>query len=911
MVMALSSLHAKGNILNFISVRDIRDDCLILRAPQAPKWHREYQAVLHVIPVNFPLMSEGEKNSIIEGFRSYVASRTTQDRTVNLHLRTSQYEIDPYLKKLDRTANTHPQQQYQEMAKDHQAFVQHLAASQALLIREFYVRVSVLINVRSKQYKRLTPAEVFDLARGDLVRKVADVMQGLAKSGILSTRLLYGQLAHYALSCVHKKYAEDYGIPSTVLDTLNYPIQADFSSVNSRREDQLAFLLRDDPLDLASELPDESTEEARTHTWGSRFIPLRKKRDPDPDTTPDFISLPELLQPASVEQTPHYICVHHNTDEYIRARAVTGYPAYAVPGWVDQLLSIDEPYIDILLFIETLDPTRYIRSLSRKLTSHNTTQFLEAKHGKTADPYIAAARDETYDFREKLVGKTEQIHAFSLYILTRAESKQTLRERDEKVALLLKSLELQNVALEYEHLQAWLSCVNGRDILHRTRKLDTSSVACAMPFCSNNVSTEPGALIGLTPSGGLVIIDPASDQLENGHELVFAQSGSGKSFYEKLGLMRHLLLGMEGIVIDPDNEFARICERYKGTNIRLSPGNFQINPFDLGRIQSESNPLEEKMQSLLILFDLLLAEKNPGVLSQKEKSYLYKIITNAYADRGILLDPATHDQPAPSLREVYALIIQSGDPYTLADRLARYVSTFPERTGVQLDNQLVVFNLKDLKDLSNDLLRIALYVITQFVWMAVRKDRTPRRRLLLIDEASVLMEFLEGGQFLEELSRRARKYNLHLRMVTQNVDDFLASKAGQTIMQNASMKMLMHHDSTSLDTITRAFQLSEEERKFLEIAPKGQGLFFCRSSHVPIMVVASDLEYELANTNPNELLLLEHINEQVLADEHEQEAQEASTMRKNRDELHILLPRVFAPAHRGKNTQAESENAGE
>ena len=349
--------------------------------------------------------------------------------------------------------------------------------------------------------------------------------------------------------------------------------------------------------------------------------------------------------------------------------------------------------------------------------------------------------------------------------------------------------------------------------------------------------------MGLTPSGGMVFIDPTSPQLDNGHQLVFATSGSGKSFFEKLVLIRQLLLGVAGIVIDPDNEFGRVAERFCGTQIDLSPSSLAINPFELG---AEEN-LTEKVHRLLTLFDLLLADKQTGVLTNREKSVLHQILIQAYGPVGDSLEP-------PHMRQVYEQLQLAGETgRDLAARLHRHLAAFPERTHVSLDNPLVVFHIRELKDRSEELLRLGLYLITDFIWNAVRREVTPRPRLLLIDEAWVLAESAEGGQFLADLSRRARKYNLHLHLITQHVGDFLASAAGQTILNNCAMKMLLHHDGPALETITRTFGLSEEERRYLSSARKGQGLFFCRQSHVPLLVEASSDEYWLATTDPRDL----------------------------------------------------------
>ncbi len=906
-----------GNILQLMALREIRDDVLCLRATTKQKHQRDYMAVVRVEPVNLPLMSNGEQEAILEGFRSFLTGLSPKDQPLSIHCRTARYDLQPYLDRLDTIAEAEESALYQAMADDHKAFVQKLASQRALLQRDFFVRVPIQINVKDGRYRRLLPAEVFDQARADLGRRTQDVMIGLSRAGLMARRLTSEELIHYYLSCVHTRNAEAFTLPRSVLYTLDYPVRSHLphafqqetkhtpsTAVALPSENTPAWRTLQEAAADSDLIPQEMpSHKARRWVWQSSKDIERGKKQQDKKRrsdfsaagAPDLISLPELVQPAAVEQTPNYIKIHHNVgDEYLRARAVVGYPAVSVGGWFDQLLSIDEPYLDFLLFIETVDPVRYVRSLTRSISGYRATQHLEQRHGRTEDPYIQAARGEVEDLRDKLVQKTEQVHAFSLYICTRADSRQTLKERDAKVASLLRGLELESVPLQYEHLQAWLSCLDARDILKRARKFDTSTIVGAFPFCSSNLSTEPGALVGLTAGGGLVIIDPTSDELENGHELVFARSGAGKSYYRKIDLIRSLLTGFGAIVIDPDREeYYPVCQKFGGSYIRLSPGNLAMNPFDLARVHgNERNPLEEKLQSLLVLFDLLLADKLPGVLSQREKGYLNRLMTQAYADCEITADPATHEKEPPNMQMMYDLIIQEGDSCDLGDRLLRYLPSFPTRTEVDLENRLTVFSLMSLPE---DVQPVALYLVTEFVWSQARKDRVPTPRMLLIDEAWVLMAFPEGGRFLAGISRRARKYNLHLRLVTQNVEDFLASESGRTILLNASQKFLMKQDSTTIDAVVKAFKLSDEERKFLLGASKGEGLYFSRSSHVPLQVVASELEDMLARTDPKELMRQEQARLHERLQQEASEQREAIAVQNSRNEYNIVLPYLYKP----------------
>lgn len=868
-MVAATASRTAGNVMDLMRIRTVRDDCVCQRpeAGRANKYQRDYLAVLRVEPCNLLMMSATEQESILESFRSFCATLAPKDRGLSIHIRIRNYQLAPYLERLRQGLLNQPSQGYEDMVLDHEAFILHLASQKALLRREFYVRIPLSVNSQNSHYKHLSVEEFFEQARTELARKEQEISLGLARAGLSSHRLNSEELVQYYQSCLHMRQAEEYPIAKAQLYSLDFPIKAFLPHADPQLQLQSTALV---PYSLAGGISakwtegkivaaPESGQGGRRWVWqrAAQIERNRKRAAKRGLDAPDLMSLSELLAPASVEQKAHYIKVHHTAgDEYVRARAIIGYPAYAYAGWFDQLLGIDEPGTDIVAFIETLDPTSYVRSLSRSLSGYRATQHLEQRHGRTEDPYIAAARGEVEELREKLVQKTEQVHAFSLYVYTRATDRQTLKERDDKLASLLKALELQSVPLQYEHLPAWQALVDGHDTLHRVRKVDTSTLVAGFPFCSSNLSTEPGTLVGLTSGGGLLIVDPTSDQLENGHEAVFARSGAGKSFYRKTDLSRSLLTGFEAIAIDNETEYAPICAQYNGSYIRLAAGSLQINPLDLSAVAADEQRkmLEEKLDSLLVLFDLLLAEDKPGVLSQKDKSYLARLLTQVYAARGITADPATHTNTPPCMQELFELMERDGDPYGMAERLQRYLPSFPTSTQVALDASLVVFSLVDLpKEEASRLRAVALYLITEFVWSQVRKEAVPIPRLLVIDEAWTLMAYPDAARFLAGISRRARKYNLHLRLATQAVEDFLASEAGRAILLNSSMKFLMKQDSTTIDAVMNAFKLSEEERKFLLSANKGEGLYFCRSSHVPLRVVASERESRLFETDPKKL----------------------------------------------------------
>jgi type IV secretory pathway VirB4 component len=322
--------------------------------------------------------------------------------------------------------------------------------------------------------------------------------------------------------------------------------------------------------------------------------------------------------------------------------------------------------------------------------------------------------------------------------------------------------------------------------------------------------------------------------------------------------IRNLLAGVDFLVVDPEDEYRAVCAAVGGQSVRLASTSSQrVNPFDLpppGDAEDGRDPLAEQVAALLGLLAVMLAE--PGrPLGAEERAVLDRALYATYAAAGIAPDPASHDRPAPLMRDLHARLASAPGEIAagLALRLERYVTgslagLFAGPTNVRLDRRMVVFNLQGLEP---ELRPLGVHLIADFVWHQVRRHRKPR--LLVVDEAWTLMQHPEGAAFLAAMARRARKYWLGLHTITQDVADFLGAEHGRTILANAAVKLLMKQDATTIDPVAAAFRLSEDERTFLLAAAKGEGLLFARGGRVALTVEASPREHELATTQPREV----------------------------------------------------------
>ncbi len=168
----------------------------------------------------------------------------------------------------------------------------------------------------------------------------------------------------------------------------------------------------------------------------------------------------------------------------------------------------------------------------------------------------------------------------------------------------------------------------------------------------------------------------------------------------------------------------------------------------------------------------------------------------------------------------------SKDTYGLSQRLERYLHLFPNKTRLALNNRYIDFNIREL---SETLKPIGLFMITEFLWTKMRQARRSNiiksNTIILIDEAWLLMQFHQGAKFLEEFARRIRKYGGGLWCTTQNSDDFLGSDEGKTILAMSTMKFLMKQDPSTINSVVRTFNLSPKQKAFLLGARRGEGLF--------------------------------------------------------------------------------------
>jgi type IV secretory pathway VirB4 component len=537
---------------------------------------------------------------------------------------------------------------------------------------------------------------------------------------------------------------------------------------------------------------------------------------------------------------------------YFRSFFSTGFPRWVGPNWLSPLINFEKP-ITIGTFYYPTDSVLVLSRLKRKIAEFQAALNLDIEAGKLPDPSLKVALKDAEELQDQIASGNEKFFHYALYVTIRATTIKELEEVSRNVESTLSALGVIVKVASLQQEQGFISTMPfGLDKIYLTRNMDTTSLATTFPFVSSELTMEDGIMYGINKhNNSLVVFDRF--QMPNPNMVIFATSGAGKSYFVKLEAMRSLMMGTNVIIIDPEKEYEKLTKTIGGNYISFSQdGSSKLNPFDLsGMFDKDEDELRFKILFLQGLIRIMVG----GTLTPVESAILDRALILTYREKGITPDPATQRRPAPLLEDLYKILnaMAEAEAHMLAQKIERYLKgsaagIFDQPTNVELNNTFTVFSIRDLSD---ELRPIAMYMMLDYIWTRVKKDK--RQRLLIIDEAWWMMQYEDAARFVFSVAKRSRKYGLGLSVITQDVGDYLATDYGKAVLNNSSIQLLLKQSPASVDLVQKTFNLSDGERDFVLSAGIGEGLFFAGLNHVAIQVVASENEHNLITTNFREM----------------------------------------------------------
>jgi type IV secretory pathway VirB4 component len=536
------------------------------------------------------------------------------------------------------------------------------------------------------------------------------------------------------------------------------------------------------------------------------------------------------------------------------------YPRFLTDGWLAPIVNLDKVF-DVGIHIHPIPTEKILNEFKKKVAEVQSQINERESKGLVRDPILDTAYRDLEQLRDSLQQAQEKIFSIGLYITIYADDEDELFKSENEIRSLMESKLIYLKPALFQQVEGFMSVAPiGDDKMQVHTKLNTGPVSSFFPFISSELTDNKGILYGINRhNSGLVIFDRYS--LPNYNSVIFATSGAGKSYATKLEILRTMMFDTEVIVIDPEREYEYLAEAVGGRyfNISLS-SEHHINPFDVPKPLEDEDPadvLRTHIIHLVGLFRIML-----GGLSPEEDSIIDRAITETYALKDIT-PQSNYDGIEPPLMSDFEMVLSSMDGSdSLLTRLTKYTrgtwSGFINKpSNVDINRKLVVFSIRDMED---ELKPAAMYIITQFIWNAVRKNI--KKRLLVVDEAWWMMKSDDTASFLFMIAKRGRKYFLGLATITQDVGDFIKSRYGVPIITNSSMQLLLKQSPSAIDNLQDIFRLTNEEKYLLMESSVGEGIFFAGMKHVAIKIIASYTEDQIITSDPAQVLSIKQAKQE-------------------------------------------------
>ena len=570
------------------------------------------------------------------------------------------------------------------------------------------------------------------------------------------------------------------------------------------------------------------------------------------------MELKDVIAPSALKISPKEL----NLGEKIgRTLFVISYPRFLDENWFAPIINLDKVF-DISIFVHPVDTAKILRHFQKKVAEIQSQISRREDKGLVRDPALDTAYQDLEQLRDQLMQAQEHLFDVGVYITIFADTENELDKLESEIKSILEAKLIYLKPALFQQEQGFKSVIPiADDQLNVHSKLNSSPLSSMFPFVSFDLTSDKGILYGINRhNSSLVLFDRFS--LSNYNSVTFATAGAGKSYTTKLEILRTLMFDVDVIVIDPEKEYEYMAETTGGKYFNISLNSeHHINPFDLPiarEDESGADVLRSNIINLVGLFRIML-----GGLSQEEDAIIDRAITETYALKDITPESDFRNVEPPLLSDFELVLAGMEGADSLVQRLTKYTkgtwSGFINKpSNVDINKKFIVFSLRDMED---ELKPVAMYLVTHYIWNAIRKEL--KKRLLVIDEAWWMMKSEDTASFLFGLAKRGRKYFLGLSTITQDVDDFLNSPYGMPIVTNSSIQMLLKQSPTVIDHIQKVFNLTDEEKYLLLESDVGEGIFFVGLKHVAIKVIGSYTEDQIITTNPQQVLNIKNAKKQL------------------------------------------------
>ena len=606
-------------------------------------------------------------------------------------------------------------------------------------------------------------------------------------------------------------------------------------------------------------------------------------------------NLVELITPFFIQENMGYIKADEDEIQIITIKKL---PPFIDELFFEELFNVPDTRSCIHIK-DTIPTDELVKRLDSNyeflMTERNTTR-------KLSDATQMDAEKENFQaLMTQIKNGDEKIKEVDFIIVINGNKKQ----REEKLKELRKIADIYQIKLDaprMRQLEGWQAFdinKNGFEDYHSY--LPSLTLAASFPLTITNFNDETGYMLGADIHTALPTIFDIfhKDATRPSSNLaVIASTGGGKSFTLKKMIINEINRGNKIFIFDAEGEYQNLVNKNKGEYIDMySSSGGIINPLqvrflpsdkeektdnDVDKINYEDCPLAKHLGSLETFIKCAFEE-----IKESEVVVLLDMIEKLYKRFGI-----TKNTKISSLEKLentdypiftdlieflpdYKNMITNQEQLKIVDKLEILLDRFKVGidsmlfngyTSVNLDSNLIAFNVKDLLNSKNkrvittQLVNLLTYLNNIIVQNKIVNDKGKEKKKIkniavIIDEFHLYLKNTDSEVLLtfEQIARRIRKYHGAFIPATQSIHDFIGDddsvRSATAIFNNCQYQLVGMLKEDDLTTYLRLFYqnpLTDTQKEFLTQAKMGEFLLTVNSKNrIRIKIEATPMEIEL------------------------------------------------------------------
>lgn len=443
--------------------------------------------------------------------------------------------------------------------------------------------------------------------------------------------------------------------------------------------------------------------------------------------------------------------------------------------------------------------------------------------------------------------------------------------------------------------------------LEKNNIFDTFAVSALFPFISSNISHPNGIPIGVNRHSALpILLNNFYPTLSNYNMVITGKNLCGKHAASNILISRSSVLeGVKNVILDADGKFRSVTEALGGVNINFDPhSNIIINPFDIepeiikdeitGKERVILN-IENKIEDITnLIITMARGFTKSQYVNETTRKIIKEAIEEEYNKLGITNNPdslfssyganligskITRDRKQmPTLSSWYKRIQEMASFDNSIDRkyhyeyLIKYMTDFLKDSGGEIsyfDGQTNIVLSEDQTFMSFDLSKLdnrfskplAIQALLCWLWEKYIKPNSTEKlkaekKRLVIDELSILIPFSEATDYLNIVSQRAFEKHVSLTMISQNFNDIYNNSKLLNLLSNASIKLLMQHEPSEINSLKEVYKLTSGECTFLQHCLRGEGILKVEGNSAQIYIAPTEDEVEFMGMTGSSFLLM-------------------------------------------------------